>query len=116
MKLFRPTTRFSALLLLILTVHIVAHSLLLPKRDLNSLQEQAVCTASFTAATDGDGETHLGDFKPPKHSFIDYSTFFCPNNFIPAYNPAVSRLLSHEPFQAVPQVYLEINVPPDSLA
>ena len=116
MKLFRPTTRFLALLLLVLTVHILAHGLLLPKHELISLQEQTVCTASLTTANDGDGETHLGDFKPPKHSFIDYSTFFAPNNFLPAYNPVVSRLLPHELFQALQKVYLEISVPPDNLA
>ena len=116
MKFFRATTRFSALLLLVLTVYIVAHSLLLPKHELSSLQEQVVCMTSLTTGIDGNGETHLGDFKPPKHSFIDYSTFFAPNNFLPAYNPVVSRLLPHEPFQALQKVYLDISVPPDNLA
>ena len=116
MIFFRPTTRFSALLLLVLTVHIFVHSLLLPKHELTSLQEQTVCTTPLATGIDGHGETHLGDFKPPKHSFIDYSTFFAPNNFLPAYNPVVSRLLPHEPFQALQKVYLDISVPPDSLA
>ncbi|MHB8121174.1 MAG: hypothetical protein ACYDG4_03380 [Desulfuromonadaceae bacterium] len=65
---------------------------------------------------DGDNQTQDGDCKPPKHSFIDYSTYFSPKSFIPAYNPIVSAFLPHEPFRAHPQVYLEINVPPDSLA
>lgn len=117
MNFFRPTTRFSALLLLVLTVHVFAHSLLMPKHELSSLQEQTACTASLTTDNDNgdDGETRLGDFKPPKHSFIDYSTFFAPNNLLPAYNPVVSRLLPHEPFQTLQKVYLEISVPPDSL-
>jgi len=116
MNLFRPTTRFSALLLLVLTVHILAHSLLLPKHELISLQEQSVCTASLTTAIDGDVQTHLGDFKPPKHSFIDYSTFFAPSNVLPVYNPVVSKLLLHEQFLPLQEVYLDICVPPDNLA
>lgn len=115
MKFFRPTIRFSALLLLVLTVHVIAHSLLLPKYDPISLQEQSVSTASFTTAIDGDGETHRDDFKPPKHSFIDYSAFFSPHYFLPVYNPVVSKLLPHEPFRTLQKVYFEINVPPDSL-
>jgi len=115
MKLFRATTKLSALLLLVLTVHIVVHSLLLPKHQLSSLQEQVICT-SLATDSGGDVETRLGDFKPPKHSFIDYSIFFAPNNLLPAYNPVVSRLLPHEPLQTLPNVYLEINVPPDNLA
>jgi hypothetical protein len=116
MKFFRATTRFSALLLLVLTVYIVAHGLLLPKHYLISLQEQAVCSVSLDTDSGGDAETCLGDFKPPKHSFIDYSTFFAPNNILPAYNPVVSRLLPHEPFQAIQNVYLDICVPPDIIA
>lgn len=115
MNLFRPTIRFSALLLLVLTVHVFAHSLLIPKHALSSLQQETVCTVSFDTDNGGDVEKRLGDFKPPKHSFIDYSTFFAPNNLL-AYNPIVSRLRPHEPFQAPQNVYLEIKVPPDNLA
>jgi len=116
MKLFRATTRFLTLLLLVLTIQIVAHGLLLPKHAFIPLQEQAVCSASFATDSGDDVETRLGDFKPPKHSFIDYSTFFAPNNLLPAYNPVVSRLLPHELLQTFPNVYLEINVPPDNLS
>ncbi len=111
---FRLTNRFSAFLLLTLTLHVLAHSLVLPKLEFNSLQGQAVCSALLTA-DDSDKQTHMGDFKPPKHSFVDYSTFFSPKHFIPAYNPSASTLPVYEPFQAQPQVYLEIIVPPDSL-
>ncbi len=114
-KLFRPTTRFSALLLLALTLHVLAHSLVLPKLELVSLQGQAVCTAPLMTDV-SEEQTHTGDFKPPKHSFVDYATFFSPKQFIPAYNPGASTLPLYEPFLAQPQVYLEIIVPPDSLA
>lgn len=116
MKFFRATTRFSALLLLVLTVYIVAHSLILPKHELSSLQEQTICTASLEIDNGSDLDTDLGDCKPPKHSFIDYSNFFSPDRILPAYNPEISRLLVYEPFQALPAIYLEINVPPDNLA
>lgn len=115
MKLIRPTTRFSALLLLVITLHILANSLVLPQFELASLQEQAVCTASLTDS-DSEEQKRLGDCKPPKHSFIDYSNFFSHNGLLPAYNPEISRLLVREPVQALPAVYLEIHVPPDNLA
>lgn len=115
MKRIRPTTRFSALLFLVLTLHVLAHSFVLPKFELTSLQEQFSCTASLMA-NDSDEQAHKGDCKPPKHSFIDFSTFLSPNYHIPAYIPRVSRLLTHEPFQAQLQVYPEINVPPDNPA
>lgn len=116
MNIFKPTIRFSALLLLVLTVHILAHGLLLPKHELISLQEQSVCKVSLATAIDGEEEKQPDNFKPPKHSFIDYSTFFAPSNFLPAYNPVISRLLPHEPFQILQKVYLDISVPPDKLA
>ena len=101
--------------MLVVTLLMVTHGYFLPKAELTSIQDDYFTTATLEndEAGNNSGED---DFKPPKHSFIDYSNFFYPNNFLPAYNPAVSRLLSHEPFQTMPQVYLEINVPPDSLA
>ena len=103
------------MLLLILTLHVLAHSLVLPKLEFISLQDQAACTAPLTAS-DSDKQMHTGDFKPPKHSFVDYATFFFLKHLIPAYNPSASMLPVYEPFQTQPQVYLEIIVPPDSLA
>lgn len=61
MNLFRPATRFSALLLLVLTVHVVAHSLLLPNHELTVLQNQTVSTAFFTTDNESDGEARLGN-------------------------------------------------------
>jgi hypothetical protein len=104
-----------ALLLLLLTLHTFAHSLALTKLELSFLQEEAVCAESITN-DDGEEQAHRDDCKPPKHSFIDYSTFLFPAYTIPTYTPNVSRLRIHDPFQAHPRVYLEIVVPPDSLA
>ncbi|RNC67408.1 MAG: hypothetical protein ED859_14745 [Desulfuromonadales bacterium] len=115
MKSIRPTIKFSALLLLALTLHVLAHSLVLPRFGLTSVQQQAAYSASL-ADSDSEEQEHQGDFKPPKHSFIDYSNFFSANCLLPVYDPEVSRLLSYEPYQALPTVYLEIHVPPDCLA
>jgi hypothetical protein len=101
--------------MLVVTLFMVTNGYFLPKAELTSIQDYYSTTATLEN-DDAVDNPDADDFKPPKHSFIDYSNFFYPNNFLPAYNPAVSRLLSHEPFQAAPQVYLEINVPPDSLA
>ena len=115
MKRIRPTIRFSALLLLVLTLNTFLHSFVLPKFESNSFHKKVVCTASLIA-NDSSEQSRMGDCKPPKHSFIDYSTLLSPNYLIPAYNPNVSKFLIHEPFQPHLQVYLEIVVPPDSLA
>jgi hypothetical protein len=117
MKRIRPATKIYSLLLLVLTLHTFAHSLVQTNLELNSLreQEQVVCTESLTD-NDSDEQAERDDCKPPKHSFIDYSTFFSPSYLVPTYNPLASRLQVHEAFQANPQVYLEIIVPPDSLA
>ena len=116
MKRTRLTPIFSALLLFMLSLHTLTHSLILPGSQLTSLQNtlsaQVACTDSI-AANDMDEQAREGAFKPPKHSFIDYSTYLSPNFLLPGYHPRVSRLLVHEPFQRQPKVYLEIVVPPD---
>ncbi|MBC8017422.1 MAG: hypothetical protein H7X83_02735 [Verrucomicrobia bacterium] len=101
--------------MLAVTLFAVTHGYFLPQTELTSILDDYSITVSLENNESGN-KSGEDDFKPPKHSFIDYSIFFSGHYIIPAYNPAVSKLLSHEPFQAVPQVYLEINVPPDSLA
>lgn len=113
MKHIRSTNRFSAFLLFLLTLHVFAYNVALPKQELSLRLEQILCTASFME-DDSTEEAHLGEFKPPKHSFIDYSTFFPPKYLIPAFNPIVTRLFTYELFQRQAQVFLEIHVPPDS--
>lgn len=114
MKHIRPKIRYSALLLLVLTLHILVHSFVLPKFESTAFQEHGACEVS-SMDDDDDNQTQEGDCKPPKHSFIDYSTFFSPKSFLPAYAPSVSAFLPHEPFRVHPLVYLEIIVPPDNL-
>ena len=110
---------YSVLLLCVLTLHIVSHSLILPGHQFNHFQstmsEQINGTDSLTS-DDSYGLSELsidGDWKPPKHSFIDYSTFLSPTCVLHAYNPYVASLPAYEPYQAQPRVFLEIVVPPD---
>lgn len=114
MKLIRAATKIYAMLLLLLALHTFAHSLALTKLGLISLQEEIVCTDNILE-NDSDEQADMNDCKPPKQSFIDYSTLLFPTYLISAYNPNISRLRIQEPFKAIPQVYLEIEVPPDSL-
>jgi hypothetical protein len=115
MKRIRPLIRFSALLFLLLTLHTLALTLAMPESEVASLQTEITCTASIVASDDFQ-PLDEPDFKPPKNSFIDYTTFFDPNCLIPGYAPELSELLTHEPKVTRLKVYLEIDVPPDSLA
>jgi len=108
-------TRYSALLMLMVTLTIVAHSLVPSMYSPVVSQKQTVCISSLEAV-DSAFMAGVGACKPPKHSYIDYSTFFSPKSFILSYNPDASKLLAYEPFLAHSQVYFEIIVPPDNQA
>lgn len=107
---FLPT-----LLLFVLALHTLTHGLILPEVESVSLHgyslQQAAGIDSLTAADAGE-QNGQDDFKPPKNSFVDYSTFLTPGFMLPAYLPNVSKLQFRETFQAPPQVYLELVVPP----
>jgi hypothetical protein len=104
-----------ALILLVLTFHTFTSSVALPKYGLDSVQAQIVVSEA-NLANASDEQTHLRDFKPPKHSFVDYTTYFSPKHASPGYNPETFKLSMHEPLLMYPEVYLEIHVPPDNLA
>jgi hypothetical protein len=54
----------------------------------------------------------MGDFKPPKQSFVDYDFFFSCSSFNPL-NPPHDSLLAMTPdTQAVPGSWLDIFIPP----
>lgn len=115
MKNIRYNIKYTTLLLLMLTLHILMHNLVVSKIELTGAQEGSSCEAA-SINQDDDNQEREGDCKPPKSSFIDYSTFFSPKSFLPAYTPIVSVFMPHEPFRVPPLVYLEIIVPPDNLA
>jgi len=114
--MIRSTTMYAFLLLCVLATHTFTHSFILPGCQISQLQsslsehgDPVGTISSFDSYELASG----GDCKPPKQSFIDYSTFLAPNYLALVYSPSVSALLPHEPFQAPAQVYLEIDVPPD---
>ena len=107
----------SALLLLLITLHMTVHSLVLTRLAFEPLQEEIATAHICSLSTEGDTtEPGPDDFKPPKHSFVDYTTFFCPDRLVPIYQPSESRLFIAEPFRAPPQVFREIFVPPQNRA
>lgn len=107
---------YAVLLLCILTLHTLSNSLILPGYQFNHFQsamsEQANGTDSLTADDSYESSSNAG-WKPPKHSFIDYSTFLSPTLVLHSYLPHYSKLLAYERYQTQPRVYLEIVVPPD---
>lgn len=107
----------TAFLLLLVSLHVAVHSLMLSRQLFEPLQEELTTslTCSMSAGED-ETEPGSGDFKPPKHSFIDYASYFCPERLVPIYQPAESRLIFAEPFRAPPQVYQDIFVPPQNFA
>ena len=58
------------------------------------------------------GKTAMGDFKPPKQSFVDYDFFFSCSSFKPL-NPPHDSLLTIPPdTRAVPGAWPDIFIPP----
>lgn len=114
MKTIRPI--YAVLLLCILSLHTLSNSLILPGYEFHGFQaamsEQVNGTDSLTA-DDSYELSSDGDWKPPKHSFIDYSTFLSPTLAYHRYVPHFSKLLAYQRYQAQPQVFLDIVVPPD---
>ena len=113
--MMRTTTFYALLLLCVIALNTANRALLLPEVYFTNIQtavsDQINGTDSLTANV--GVQLNYGKWKPPKHSFIDYSTFLSPTIQLHSYQPYVSRLQPYEPYQAQPMVYLEIVVPPD---
>lgn len=110
------STLYAAFLLCVVIMHTMSNSLLLPGVEFKNLQtslsEQMDPVGSITSYDSPDFGAD-GDYKPPKHSFIDYSAFLSPQFPLHSYLPIISTLTPHERLQAPPEVFLEIDVPPD---
>ena len=111
----RPTL-YAFFLLCVLIMHTLSNSLVVPGVEFKNFQtsisehtDPVGCITSYDSP-DFDGE---GDYKPPKHSFTDYSTFLSPVYPSHLYLPTVSSLTPHERLETPPEVFLEIDVPPD---
>ncbi|CAH2030909.1 hypothetical protein [Trichlorobacter ammonificans] len=58
----------------------------------------------------------LQNFKPPKQSFVDYTTFLLSGSPLPAYGPQVVRNGGRKTSLALSDVYRDIFIPPDIVA
>lgn len=115
MRHFRNLKKTLACLLVLMTLHLSVHALLHPGQVFEPLQERL--SFAFSICAEDDCADHeLGDFKPPKHSFVDYTGYFCPELLLADYLPLVTDLSFYEPFRTMPQVYLDIPVPPPNFA
>ena len=74
-------------------------------------RETVSSEASISAAEPSQAGYRLNDFKPPKHSFIDYGSFFS-GSIMPIRSSKATLLISYRVFLAIKDVYLELIVPP----
>lgn len=56
------------------------------------------------------------DFKPPKHSFVDYTDFLLTSSIQPPATLTVARRVGIEVSDSPPDVYPDIFIPPEPLA
>lgn len=81
-------------------------------KDLNASSGTNISQALFQAAPVDTGNTDMGDFKPPKQSFVDYDIFFSCTSFKPLNPPHDSLLAIPLDSQAVPGAWPDILIPP----
>lgn len=115
MKSLQPTTRYLAALFLVLTLHSLVLGFLEQRSTAVSVRHQVEQADSIVAGDDLE-QVLQNFFKPPKHSFIDYTNFFDPRCLIPVREARSTRLVPLEPLSPWLQVYAEIIVPPDCSA
>ena len=85
------------------------------KPFIQPLHDTTSCQVFF-AADNEDTQARLQDFKPPKHSFINYETLFNNDLVMPAYLPQIAGLMSFPAFRAPTEVFLDILIPPGNLS
>lgn len=110
----RSLRKLKTFLLLLITLHVVVHTVIFTSQSPEPFKEQISLTCSVIAEEDG-AEQNSGDFKPPKHSFIDYTSYFA-GSMTPAYLPHEGCFSFADPFTILPKVYLDIFAPPQNLA
>ena len=110
------STLYASFLLCVLIMHTVSNSFFVPGVEFQdfqtSISEHTDPVGSVTSYDNPDIDAS-DDYKPPKQSFTDYSTFLSPIYPSHSYAPTVSGLTPHERVQTPPEVFLEIDVPPD---
>jgi len=71
-----------------------------------------ISQALYEADPVDTGKTDMGDFKPPKQSFVDYDFFFSCSAFIPLNSPSISLLFVPPGSRAIPGTWPDILIPP----
>jgi hypothetical protein len=115
MAVIRTFKRITAFIMLLLTLHVIADGVMTAKDSLEPLKERARQVATLTSDDDSD-EPGLDDFKPPKHTFIDYSTYFLPHWTAPIFHPRMASLTAIDHLRLTHQFYPDVPVPPDNRA
>ena len=101
--------------MIMVTLIVTTSNYALKKQLIEPLQDAASQTM-FSISGNEEGDQGPDDHKPPKCSFINYDSFFADTGVVPAYIPVVADLIFYEAFQAPPDVYQDIFVPPQNLA
>jgi len=111
--MFRNVTfkKFAAVFMMLIVFVAIMKSTSFAK-EMNVSSGTNISQALYQADPVDTGKAAMGDFKPPKHSFVDYDFFFSCSSFIPL-NPPHDSLLAIPPdTQAVPGAWPDIVIPP----
>lgn len=77
--------------------------------------EEVSSAVAILMASDDDCRGNA-DFKPPKSSYTDYAAIFNIDGLLSGYVPSIADHEPREVFQFLPEVYLDIFVPPQNPA
>lgn len=112
----RLTTRMAALCMLVILLHLSILAI-----SAKTAQGLPSGSPEITQSCSLDKETqqhfpHIRDFKPPKHSFTDYSVFLLTGSNLPVYGSEQLPDKNRETVLLFPEVFFEIFIPPDIAA
>lgn len=105
--------KIAAVLMLVLTLNMISTGMAATGNSCESLKAGISQLLGLEENRDATTADDMSDFKPPKHSFIDYATYFGIVAF-PPYLPLLSVLRPHKTFQHLPLIYIDVPVPPDN--
>lgn len=107
-----PTRKIVASVMLVLTLNVMMIGFAPGGVSVKSFMAGISQTLGFESTAGDVTLDDLADFKPPKHSFIDYTSFFGGIVAVPAYQPVIALMSMISDFQFLPTIYTEIPVPP----
>lgn len=86
------------------------------KKELLEPFRDTVSHKAFIQSDDEAAENNMDDDHKPRIYVLDHFSTWPDSCNIPSYSPLITSLDFYEPFRMMPEVYLEIFVPPESLA